>query len=82
MPNQLIFFVTAVVDLFFILSMVRLGKSGLEAAIVTNLILVSTFGGLLIPLFGQVTKANFTPEEMVDFVAKSLAEPSPEEKKA
>ncbi len=58
MPNQLIFFTTTAISLFFILFMLRLGKEGLTGVIVTNIILVSSFGALLIPLFGLVTNAG------------------------
>jgi uncharacterized integral membrane protein (TIGR00697 family) len=56
--NELIFFVTVVIELFFLLYMLRLGKQGVTAAIVVNIILVSCFGALLIQLFGLTTNAG------------------------
>jgi queuosine precursor transporter len=56
--NGLIFAVTVLISLFFILLMLRLGKQGLAGFIVTNIILVSCFGSLLIPLFGLTTNAG------------------------
>jgi uncharacterized integral membrane protein (TIGR00697 family) len=58
MTNGLIFFITVLISLFFILLMLRLGKQGLAGLIVANIILVSTFGALLIPLFGLITNAG------------------------
>lgn len=58
MPNELVFFATIIVELFFLLYMLRLGKQGLAAVVVVNIILVSCFGGLLIPLFGFTTNAG------------------------
>jgi queuosine precursor transporter len=56
--NELIFFITVVIELFFLLYMLRLGKQGLMAIIVVNVILVSCFGALLIQLFGLTTNAG------------------------
>jgi uncharacterized integral membrane protein (TIGR00697 family) len=56
--NELIFFVTVVIELFFLLYMLRLGKQGMMAVIVVNIILVSSFGALLIHLFGVTTNAG------------------------
>jgi len=56
--NGLIFFVTVVISLFFVLLMLRFGEQGLAGLIVTNIILVSCFGALLIPLFGITTNAG------------------------
>lgn len=58
MTNELIFIVTTLVELVFIVLMMRLGKEGLFAFIVTNIILVSTFGSQLIEVFGLVTNAG------------------------
>jgi uncharacterized integral membrane protein (TIGR00697 family) len=56
--NELIFFVTVVIEFFFLLYMLRLGKQGIMAVIVVNIILVSCFGALLIQLFGLTTNAG------------------------
>lgn len=57
--NEIIFFVTAILDLGFVLLMFRLGrKNGLVASMVVNIILVSTFGAKLIALFGLTTNAG------------------------
>ena len=58
MTNGLIFAVTVFISLFFILLMLRFGKQGLTGLIVTNIILVSSFGALLIPLFGMTSNAG------------------------
>lgn len=58
MTNGLIFFITVLISLFFILLMLRFGEQGLAGLIVTNIILVSCFGALLIPLFGLTTNAG------------------------
>ena len=58
MTNGLIFTVTILISLFFILLMLRLGKQGLSGLIVTHIILVSSFGSLIIPLFGFTTNAG------------------------
>jgi uncharacterized integral membrane protein (TIGR00697 family) len=58
MVNELIFFVTVAIELFFLIYMLRLGKQGLVAIIVVNIILVSCFGALLVPLFGFTTNAG------------------------
>lgn len=57
MTNEVIFIITAVIDLAFILLAFRLGKGWLFGAIVVNIILVSTFAGKLVPIFGFVTNA-------------------------
>ncbi len=56
--NGLIFAITVLISLFFILLMLRFGEQGLAGLIVTNIILVSCFGALLIPLFGLTTNAG------------------------
>jgi uncharacterized integral membrane protein (TIGR00697 family) len=56
--NELIFFITTLISLFFVLPMLRLGKQGLAGLIVANIILVSCFGALLIPLFQWTTNAG------------------------
>lgn len=56
--NEGIFFLTALLDLIFIVCMLRLGKAGIIAAIVINTILISAFGAKLITVFGFVTNTG------------------------
>lgn len=58
MNNEIIFFTTIVLDLGFVTFMSHFKKEGLIAAIVLNLILVSTFGGMLVSFFSFVTNAG------------------------
>lgn len=58
MANELIFIVTVLVELTFVMLAMRFGKEGLFGFIVANIILVSTFGSQLIEVFGLVTNAG------------------------
>ncbi len=74
MPNELIFFATVVIELFFLLYMLRLGMQGLVAVIVVNIILVSCFGALLIPLFGFTTNAGNVFYSVIFLAAQMMVE--------
>ncbi|MBI2056052.1 MAG: queuosine precursor transporter [Candidatus Sungbacteria bacterium] len=59
MTNEIIFFVTAIIDLVAVLCLLRMfGKAGPILAIAINIILISTFGAKLISLFGFVTNVG------------------------
>lgn len=58
MTNELIFIVTVLVELAFVVLSMRFGKEGLFGFIVANIILVSTFGSQLIEVFGLITNAG------------------------
>lgn len=58
MSNELIFFLTTLLDLSFVLLFFRLGRRGLLASVVVNVILVATFGAKLISIFGLVTNVG------------------------
>ncbi len=72
--NGLIFAVTVLISLFFLLLMLRLGKQGLSGFIVTNIILVSCFGSLLIPLFGATTNAGNVFYAVIFLAAQIMTE--------
>ncbi len=55
--HELFFFITVLIDLTVILLMAYLGRSALMATVVVNILLVSTFGAKLIPIFGFVTNS-------------------------
>jgi len=55
MANEFIFLVTAILDLIFVLYMMKFGKVGPMVAVVVNIILISTFGGKLASIFGWET---------------------------
>lgn len=57
MNNELIFFITVLVDLLLVLFAFRQGKAWLIGVIVMNLIMVTCFAAKLVPLFGFVTNA-------------------------
>lgn len=56
--NELIFLVTVLVELAFVVLSMRFGREGLFGFIVANIILVSTFGSELIDVFGLTTNAG------------------------
>jgi uncharacterized integral membrane protein (TIGR00697 family) len=56
--NEVIIVLMIVLDLFFVLCMVRFAKAGLTTAVVVNLMLVAIFGAKLISVFGGVTNAG------------------------
>ncbi len=58
MTNEIIFILTALIDLAFVSSMLMFGRGGLGVSIVVNLILITTFGAKLIPIFGVVTNVG------------------------
>jgi uncharacterized integral membrane protein (TIGR00697 family) len=58
MVNETIIVITVFLDLLFILLSLRQGKSTVVAMVVVNLILVSTFGSMLITVFGFTTNAG------------------------
>lgn len=58
MPNELIFAFRIIIDLIFVALLFRLGKAGLYAAIVVNLLLVSIWGGKLVNEFGFITNSG------------------------
>ncbi len=58
MSNELLFILSAIVDILFILFASRRGINWLYGTIIVNLILVSIFGAKLITIFGFVTNAG------------------------
>lgn len=58
MTNEISFFIRLVLDAAFVLLLFRLGKAGLYAAIVTNLLLISVMGGKFVSIFGMVTNTG------------------------
>lgn len=70
-----------VIDLIYILFSSRLGKESLIASILVNLMLISTFGAKLIPIFGFVTNvgngfyafAFFATNILLAFYGKKIA---------
>lgn len=57
MTNEIIFILTTLLDLAFVLFAFRMGKSWIVGAIVANLIMVTCFASKLIPVFGFITNA-------------------------
>ena len=74
MSNEISFILRAIIDLLFVLLLFRFGKAGLVAAIVVNIILVSTFGAKLVHLFGVTTNAGNVSYACVFFAATLLNE--------
>jgi uncharacterized integral membrane protein (TIGR00697 family) len=58
MNNELLFFVRLLVDFAFVLLAFRMGKEWLFASIIVNLIMISTFGGIIVNLFGFTTNVG------------------------
>lgn len=58
MSNELIFILSAFIDLSFVLLFFKLGRRGLLASVIVNVILVATFGSKLISIFGFVTNVS------------------------
>ena len=58
MNNEIILLIIALVDLTLIFFSFRFGKEGLTGVIVVNIVLVSTFGSQLVPVFGFLTNAG------------------------
>ncbi|MDP3795148.1 MAG: queuosine precursor transporter [bacterium] len=74
MANEILFTVTALIDLAFMVFLSRFGRAGLVTGIVINLALVSTFGGKLIELFGLTTNAGNVFYASAFFAAAILTE--------
>ena len=72
--NETVFIITALVDLMFVLTCFALGRYWLQASIVVNLILISTFGAKLISVLGLVTNAGNVFYAAVFFAAHLLVE--------
>lgn len=58
MSNELLFFISAIVDILFVLFAARRGVDWLFGTVIANLILVGIFGAKLITIFGLVTNAG------------------------
>jgi queuosine precursor transporter len=72
--NGLILAVGVLLDFMFILVVSRLGKAWLVAAIVLNIILISTFGAKLVTLFGFTTNTGNVFYAAVFFSTQLLVE--------
>ncbi len=74
MVNEALFFITAIVDLLFVLAMLKFGRMGPVVAIVVNIILISTFGAKLTSVFGFVTNVGNAFYASIFFAGALLVE--------
>src|SRR5579885_1187155 len=58
MHNDILFLARVLIDFAFVFLAFRMGKEWLFATIILNLILISTFGGIVVQLFGFTTNAG------------------------
>ena len=58
MSNELLFFVSALIDICFIFFAARKGAEWLVGSVIVNLILVGVFGAKLLIIFGYATNAG------------------------
>ena len=58
LSNELLFLAVTIIELIFVLLAWRMGKEWVFVVIAVNIVLVSTFAGKLIPIFGFVTNVS------------------------
>ncbi len=67
MINEVLFITIVILDFIYIIFSTRFGRESVIIAIIINILLVSTFGGKLITLFGYETNAGNTFYALVFF---------------